>query len=167
MQDLIYLCFISGDGSALTIQTYVHHIVAIMTFYETAFFMDFMMIFGCMLLFVEFSTVFLSARTLFFFHGMQNTLIYNINGILTFVTFFLARVVYMNGITIFLGIPSVYDKISNKNMSTLEVAVVIQLIVLVIGSIALNMHWFMLMLNTMKRAFKRLMGGEDAGDDLE
>ena len=93
MQDLFYLCQ-TGDDSALTLQTYAHHIVSILTFYETAFFMNWMMIFGCMLLFVEISSFFVSARSILFYHGMHGTVIYNINIILTFITFFFGRIVY-------------------------------------------------------------------------
>jgi hypothetical protein len=58
-QDLFFYGIVIGDTSPMAYQTYAHHAVAILTFYETAYFMDWMMIFGCMLLFVEISTIFL------------------------------------------------------------------------------------------------------------
>ena len=67
--------------------------------------MNWMMIFGCMLLFIEISTVFVSARTLLFYHGMQSSLIYNINGIVCLIMFFLSRIVYQIGITLIMGLP--------------------------------------------------------------
>ena len=67
--------------------------------------MNWMMIFGCMLLFIEVSTVFVSARTLLFYHGMQSSLIYNINGIVALIMFFLSRIVYQIGITLVMGLP--------------------------------------------------------------
>ena len=67
--------------------------------------MNWMMIFGCMLLFIEISTVFVSARTLLFYHGMQSSLIYNINGIVALIMFFLSRIVYQIGITLIMGLP--------------------------------------------------------------
>ena len=106
-------------------QTYAHHSIAILTFYETAFFMDWMMIYGCMLLFVEVSTIFLSARTLMFYHGMNGGLLYNINALLTFITFFIARIVYMIGITLFLALPKMYHKVVTKDMGYGEFAVCI------------------------------------------
>ena len=67
--------------------------------------MNWMMIFGCMLLFIEISSVFVSARTLLWYHGMQSSLIYNINGIVCLIMFFLSRIVYQIGITLIMGLP--------------------------------------------------------------
>ena len=67
--------------------------------------MNWMMIFGCMLLFIEISSVFVSARTLLWYHGMQASLIYNINGIVCLIMFFLSRIVYQIGITLIMGLP--------------------------------------------------------------
>ena len=67
--------------------------------------MNWMMIFGCMLLFIEISSVFVSARTLLWYHGMQSSLIYNINGIICLIMFFLSRIVYQIGITLIMGLP--------------------------------------------------------------
>ena len=67
--------------------------------------MNWMMIFGCMLLFIEISSVFVSARTLLWYHGMQSSLIYNINGIVALIMFFLSRIVYQIGITLIMGLP--------------------------------------------------------------
>ena len=160
MQDLIYLFFVTGDGSAMTYQTYAHHIISILTFYETAFFMNWMMIFGCMLLFVEVSTIFVSARSLMFFHGMQGTLIYNINVAVAFFFFFFGRVVYQIGITAFMGLPWWYVDVTSDKTGSVETFVLIQLAVLVLGSIALNLHWFALLVNTARRALKRMEGEE-------
>ena len=67
--------------------------------------MNWMMIFGCMLLFIEISSVFVSARTLLWYHGMQSSLIYNINGVICLIMFFLSRIVYQIGITLIMGLP--------------------------------------------------------------
>jgi len=119
LQDLFFYGVVIGDTSALAYQTYAHHIIAILTFYETLYWMDWMLIYGCMLLFVEFSTIFLSLRTLMFYHGWEKTWFYNVNALLTFVTFFLVRVVYQIGIILYPGLPNMYDKIVSKQMSYL------------------------------------------------
>ena len=167
MQDLFFLIFVIGDTSTMGYQTYAHHAVAILTFYETAYFMDWMMIFGCMLLFVEISTIFLSLRTLMFYHGYDKTMFYNINALLTFITFLFGRVIYQIFITFYLALPRLYNEISDKKMGTLQVAVSLQLGVMVMGSIALNCHWFMLMLNTAMRAMKRISGAEEKKPNIE
>lgn len=46
-------------------------------------------------------------------------------------------------------------------MSYVQVAVSLQLAVMVFGSIGLNLYWFMLMISTVLRALKRLGGSED------
>ena len=58
-----------------------------------------------MLLFIEISSVFVSARTLLWYHGMQSSLIYNINGVICLIMFFLSRIVYQIGITLIMGLP--------------------------------------------------------------
>lgn len=112
-QDLFFLIFVIGDTSPMGYQTYIHHSIAILTFYETAFFMNWMMVFGCMLLFVEISTIFLSTRTLMFYHGLDKHWFYNINALLTFFTFLFGRVLYQIGITLYLALPRLYDGIGN------------------------------------------------------
>ena len=125
MQDLFFLIFVIGDFSAFAYQTYAHHVIAILTFYETAFYMDWMMIFGCLLLFVEISTIFLNTRTLMFYHGMDKCMWYNLNAVFTFVTFLFGRVIYQIGITLFLAIPHLYDEAGKKNVSYVKVAVML------------------------------------------
>lgn len=115
--------FVLGDFSAFAYQTYAHHIIAILTFYETAFYLDWMMIFGCLLLFVEISTIFLNTRTLMFYHGYDKCLWYNLNAVFTFVTFLFGRVIYQIGITFFMAIPHLYDEIGHKKMGYVKVAV--------------------------------------------
>ena len=159
-QDLFYLFFYTGDSSPLTYQTYAHHIVAIFTFYETAFFMNWMMIFGCMLLFIEVSTVFVSARTLLFYHGMQTSWVYNVNGVLALIMFFLSRIVYQIGITLVMGLPYYIHDVTKDKAEAYEIFVLTQLATLVIGSIVLNLHWFMLMAAMARRALARMTGGE-------
>ena len=46
-------------------------------------------------------------------------------------------------------------------MSYSKIAVSLQLSVMVIGSIILNLYWFMMMINTVMRALKRLGAGDE------
>ena len=167
MQDLFFLIFVIGDTSAFAFQTYAHHAIAILTFYETAFYLDWMMIFGCLLLFVEISTIFLSLRTLMFNHGYDKIMFYNLNSILLFFTFLFGRVIYQVAITFMLALPKLYDEVDKKSMTYLKMAVCLQLALMVFGSIALNLYWFILMINTVMRALKRMSQPEETPGDIE
>ena len=121
--DLFYLAVYTGDDTPLTYQTYAHHIVSIFTFYETAFFMNWMMIFGCLLLFTEVSTMFVSGRTLLYYHGMQESWIYNINAVLALVMFFLGRIVYQVGLTLIMGLPYYIHDVTKDKAEALNIFV--------------------------------------------
>lgn len=56
--------------------------------------MDFMVVFGVMLLFQEVSTTYVSMRWLLYKHKLDKTTAYNINGLIAFVTFLVFRLVY-------------------------------------------------------------------------
>lgn len=68
--DFCFFFFLVGGRTTLDYQTYAHHIIATLTFYQTLYFMDFMIVFGVMLLFMEISSIFLSFRWLMFKHDM-------------------------------------------------------------------------------------------------
>ena len=167
MQDLFFLIFVIGDTTTMGYQTYAHHAIAILTFYETAFYLDWMMIFGCLLLFVEISTIFLSLRTLMFNHGYDKTMFYNVNSLLLFFSFLFGRVIYQVVITFMLAMPKLYDEADKKSMTYMKMAVCLQLALMVFGSIGLNLYWFLLMINTVIRAIKRMGESETPKGDIE
>ena len=49
--DFFWLACVCRGTTALDYQTYAHHIIGTITFYQTLYFMDFMVVFGVMLLF--------------------------------------------------------------------------------------------------------------------
>ena len=65
-----------------------------MTFYQTLYFMDFMVVFGVMLLFTEVSTTYVAIRWILYKHKMDKTMAYNVNGIVAFFTFLIFRLAY-------------------------------------------------------------------------
>ena len=79
--------------------------------------MDFMCVFGCMLLFIEVSTPFVSLRWLFFTHGLSETPLYAINALFTFFSFLIGRVIYQFYIVIFYGAAWVYAEYQKKNLT--------------------------------------------------
>merc|ERR1719232_114902 len=94
IQDFFWIAFIVQGTTSLDYQTYAHHIIGALTFYQTLYFMDFMVVFGVMLLFTEISTIFVSIRWILYKHNYGDTMAYNVNGIIAFFTFLVFRLVY-------------------------------------------------------------------------
>jgi len=115
--DFFFIFFVIKDATPLAYQTYAHHIIAVFTFYQTLYFMDFMVVFGVMLLFMESSTVFVSLRWLLFTHGYAHTKWYAINALCMFLSFLFGRLLYQVYICFgYLG-TWVYREYGKKNLS--------------------------------------------------
>ena len=136
-------------------QIYVHHIVSITTFYQTLYFMDFCVVFGVMLLFIEVSTLFVSARWLLFTHNMAESKWYAINAIVAFFSFLTCRIIFQFYIVIDIGAPIVYADYNKKNLTLYRAFVVSELAIMVILSIVLNSYWFWLMIKMLLRVIGR------------
>ena len=115
--DFFFLYFVTQGRTALDYQTYAHHLVAVTTFYQTLYFMDFMIVFGVMLLFIEISTPFLSLRWLLFTHNMQHTKFYAVNALAMFFTFLGGRLIFQFYIVFYYGIDWVYREYMKKNLT--------------------------------------------------
>ena len=94
IHDFYIQYFVVGGTSALDYQTYAHHIIGAVTFYQTLYFMDFMVVFGVMLLFTEISTTYVSMRWLMYKHEMTNSALYVLNCVLLFAFFLFGRLIY-------------------------------------------------------------------------
>ena len=82
------------------------------------------------------------------------------NAVLALVMFFLGRIVYQVGLTLIMGLPYYIHDVTKDKAEAYEIFVLTQLATLVIGSIVLNLHWFMLMAAMAKRALARMTGGD-------
>ena len=142
---------------------YAHHIIGAITFYQTLFFMDFMVVFGVMLLFQEVSTTYVSMRWLLHKHKLNNTSAYNINQLVTFVTFLVFRLIYQIYITFFLAMDWIVKEIQNKNMETFQIVCVIEMTLMVTLSIILNLYWMHLMCKMAQRTMSRMNTPEQEG----
>ena len=165
LMDFFFMFFIVQGNTALDYQTYAHHLVATATFYQTLYFMDFMVVFGVMLLFIEVSTIFVSFRWLLFTHGHGDSQLYKVNALISFVMFLLGRVVFQFYIVFFIGLDWVYWEYERKNLTFYKALVVTEMAIMVILSIVLNSYWFILMLKMLIRTIKKLMGGNKQEDE--
>ena len=153
--DFFLLFFIIKARTTLDYQTYAHHLVAIATYYQTLYYMDFMCVFGCMLLFIEVSTPFVCLRWLLFTHGLQESKMYPINAICMFLTFFFSRIVYQFYVVFWFGGSRIYDEYTEKNMTLVKFFVCTELVIMVILSVALNAYWMLLMCRMIARVIRR------------
>ena len=153
--DFIFIFFVIKGDTALDYQTYAHHIVAIATFYQTLYFMDFMVVFGVMLLFMEISTIFLSLRALLFTHGLQQSKWYAANVVLLFLTFLFGRLFYQIYICVMYLGDWVYHEYMRKNLTFYQGTVITEMAIMVLLSIALNSYWMLLMIKMIIRVLRR------------
>ena len=79
--------------------------------------MDFMVVFGVMLLFMEISTIFVSLRWLLYTHGYGGSIWYALNAGMMFLTFLFGRLIYQVYIIIFYMADWVYIEYNKKNLT--------------------------------------------------
>ena len=139
--------------------------MATATFYQTLYFMDFMVVFGVMLLFIEVSTIFISFRWLLFTHGLGESMLYKVNALVSFFMFLLGRVVYQFYIVICIGAEWVYWEYMRKNLTPYKALVITEMAIMVVLSIVLNSYWFMLMVNMMIRTIKKLTASKENNEE--
>lgn len=71
-----------------------HHVIAFFTFVGTLAFMNFTVVFGVMLLFVEVSSAYIALRWLLYTHKLNRTVWNTVNAVVIFVTFLFGRLVF-------------------------------------------------------------------------
>ena len=153
--DFLFIFFVIGGDTALDYQTYAHHIIAVLTFYQTLYFMDFMVVFGTMLLFMEISTIFLNLRYLLFTHGYAHTRWYAANAVCMFFTFLLGRLFYQIYICVMYMGDWVYAEYMKKNLTFYQGTVITEMAIMVLLSIVLNSYWMLLMVKMIWRVIMR------------
>jgi accessory gene regulator protein AgrB len=84
---------------------YVHHLLAIVTFLFTLHFLNFTLVFGVMLLFIEISTPYVSIRWLLYTHDYGHSLAATIDSLLIFIAFLLGRLFFSLYIVAGYGLP--------------------------------------------------------------
>jgi len=153
--DFFFLFFIIQGRTTLDYQTYAHHLVACATYYQTLYWMDFMCVFGCMLLFIEISSPFVCMRWLLFTHGLVESKWYAINAVAMFVVFFLSRIVYQFYVCFWFGSDWMVREYERDGLTWVKGIVFTELIIMVLLSIALNVYWMLLMCRMILRVINR------------
>ena len=123
--------------------------------------MDFMVVFGVMLLFTEISTTYVSMRWLLYKHDMGKGPLYAINAVAMFVVFLFGRLIYQFYITFWVAGPRIATEFENKNISIYQATVIFEMMTMVVLSIVLNLYWFYLMLKMIGRVIARMNQNEE------
>ena len=141
-----------------------HHIIAFVTFVGTLAFMNWTVVFGVMLLFVEISTTYLSVRWLLYTHKKHRTVCHTINAIICFLTFLVGRLVFQIGILFGYGYPKLIDNLQEESLPWYKVTLIIVMFLSLTVSAMMNIFWMWLIVAQIKRIVNR--SGEDADGDV-
>jgi len=142
--DLVVLIFFHRGTTTMDIQMYIHHVLSIFNFYGTIFLMNFTLVFGTMLIFVEISTIFISIRWLLFKHDMGASKWMAINTILIFFTFCFGRWIFQLVTSFGWGLKGVMEELDSKILKQWKVVLMIEMAISVGLSIIINTFWMML-----------------------
>ena len=138
-----------------------HHVIAFMTFVGTLAFMNWTVVFGVMLLFVEVSTTYICIRWLLYTHKQHRTVCHTINALTIFLTFLLGRLVFQLGVLFGIGYPRLIDMFQDEALSWYKVFLVIFMFLAITVSALMNVFWMWLIINQMKRIANRSPGEGD------
>ena len=150
-----------GGTAPIDYQTYAHHIIAAATFYQTLYFMNWMVVFGVCLLFMEISTTYVAMRWLLYKHDLGRGPLYAINAVFLFITFLIGRLLYQFYVTFWVGAPLVYKEYEKKNITLYQGTVVAEMFIMVALSLVLNLYWFYLMVLMIYRLLSRIYASNE------
>jgi hypothetical protein len=157
LSDFLVIWFLIKGDTTLDIQTLWHHALGAFVFYETLLFMDFCVVFGTMLLFTEISTFFLAIRYFLYTHDLSQSFWYYGNVVVTFFVFLIGRLYYQIYISLYLGVPFLYDEVEQGKIRPMKMFIVLQMAFIVIASLILNFYWFYLMCKMIFRVLGRML----------
>ena len=154
--DTFDLIFLIPDKKAYDYQIIAHHIISIATFCGTLVFMNFTVVFGVMLLFVEVSTPFICIRWFLYAHGLQHTIWNKINSVVCFFTFLIGRLLFQLYILFWYGYP-LLNTMFQTEMPYWKVSILFLMYFAITVSAFANIYWMWLIINQIVRLVKRTM----------
>lgn len=142
--DTMNICFAIGTFNTYDKQMIGHHVVAFLTFIGTLVFMNWTVVFGVMLLFVEVSTTYISIRWLLYTHKQHRTVCNTINAFIIFLTFLFGRLVFQIGILCAIAYPKLFEMFADEHLQWWEVLICIFMFMAITVSALLNCFWMYL-----------------------
>ena len=135
-----------------------HHVIATLTFLGTLAFMNWTVVFGVLLLFVEVSTTYICVRWLLYTHKMHKTVCHTINAAVVFITFLLGRLVYQLGLLFGYGFPNLVDMFQDEKLHWFKVCIIIFMFIALTVSAMMNIWWMYLIVAQIRRIINRPAG---------
>ena len=164
--DSINLAFLIKDKRSYDWQLIFHHIIAIITFCGTLFFLNFTVIFGVMLLFVEVSTPFICIRWLIYAHGVESSVWNNVNSFCIFLTFFFGRMLFQIYILFTYGYPLLTNMFREEDLPYWKVTLLMQMYAAITVAAVMNVYWMWLIIKQIARIIRRIWTGDNRRDSL-
>ena len=153
--DTFSICAIMRTFTPLDKQMIGHHVIAFITFISTLAFMNFTVVFGVMLLFVEVSTTYISIRWLLYTHKLHRTACATCNAMLIAFTFLIGRLVFQIVILFGYGYPKLIDMFQDESLPWYKVSLVIFMLLALTVSALMNIFWMYLIVAQIKRILDR------------
>jgi hypothetical protein len=132
-----------------------HHTLSVFNLYAGFAFMNFTMPFGICLLFTEISTIFICLRWFLYTHGYGHTTCAAINTAVVFFAFLIFRLGFQVFACFGYGFPMIIRQFNTQDMTMWESILLAEMFLAVLGSIALNATWMLLIIKQVYRMMAR------------
>ena len=152
--DTVILVMMEGDLMS-EIQMLAHHLLSMLNFYAGLVWMNFTIVFGVMLLFIETSTIFVIIRWLLYTHGQGHSLFAATNTVIIFFTFLLCRLCFQVFASFFYAFPMLIRMFHTQTLSWWEITLMLAMASSVMAAICLNVFWMVLIIKQIYRMILR------------
>ena len=141
--DTINIIFVMQTFTTYDKQMIGHHVIAFITFISTLVFMNWTVVFGVILLFVEVSTTYICLRWVLYTHKLHRTLCHTVNAIFVFFTFLFGRLVFQSYILFGTGYPKLFEMLKT-DLVWYKVLLVLLMFMAITVSAMMNVFWMFL-----------------------
>ena len=132
----------TGKSTPMNKLTLMHHILGSQCMYSSLFPMNFMVLFGSAMLWLEFSTFFIAFRWMMFFHGiMGGDWKQTLNSVFTAFSFLFLRTVFCIYGVFAIGGPWMYKTFQESGHSYGFHALNVEFTIVAFINVGLNLHW--------------------------
>lgn len=153
--DTLNIIFIMRSFTTYDKQMIGHHTIAFVTFISTLVFMNWTVVFGVVLLFVEVSTTYICLRWLLYTHKLHRTTCHFINAILIFITFLFGRLVFQAYVLFGTGYPKLFEMFGDETLPWWKVMLVLIMFMAITVSAMMNIFWMYLIVAQIRRILSR------------
>lgn len=156
--DTINIVFVIRKFTVNDKQMIGHHAIALVTFWATLMLMNFTVVFGVMLLFVELSTTYICIRWLLYTHKQHRTFWNTLNAMTIFLTFLVSRLVFQIWILLWYGLPMLKDFMDETDRTWFDTALAVEMAIATTISAMMNIYWMYLIVCQVIRVATRTVG---------